>query len=323
MRSLLEEDPDQAQERYNWMKFCDRIADHLEADGHRQRLPDLTFNDSLNLDLGGLTLQIHDFGPGRHSNSLMVMFPEERLLLASAFSPHHLAPIPATWPQPEEIEKWLGVLDRILEGDHEIETVACGFTGTWKVQELVQRRDYMRDLWESVSAATADGLDFETARQQLSLNSHFSYVQDWAIWTEDGEPWVRQDHGFHLESFWRARHESASEAIEQSLSEGGVEAAARKFSAILADPQHRYFFSESELNGLGYRLLGEKRLADAIAVFEMNVKAFPNSGNVYDSLGEAQLVAGQDELAIQNYRKSLEINPQNDNARKVLAELEP
>ena len=60
---------------------------------------------------------------------------------------------------------------------------------------------------------------------------------------------------------------------------------------------------------------------DAIEILKVNVHAYPESWNAYDSLGEAYAVAGQKDLAIQNYQKSLELNAKNDNARQALAKL--
>jgi Flp pilus assembly protein TadD len=73
---------------------------------------------------------------------------------------------------------------------------------------------------------------------------------------------------------------------------------------------------------LGYYLINNNRIKDAITIFKLNVEAFPDAWNVYDSLGEAYALNGETELAIQNYRKSLEINPQNTNAVQALQKLE-
>jgi len=78
---------------------------------------------------------------------------------------------------------------------------------------------------------------------------------------------------------------------------------------------------EDELNSVGYILLNADKVAEAIEVFKLNVEAFPKSGNVYDSLGEAYLVDGNEKLAIVNYKKSLEIDPTNSNAKNVLKKL--
>jgi tetratricopeptide (TPR) repeat protein len=51
------------------------------------------------------------------------------------------------------------------------------------------------------------------------------------------------------------------------------------------------------------------------------VETFPNSSNTYDSLGEAYMIAGQKELAIKNYEKSVALNPKNDGSIEALKKL--
>ena len=57
-------------------------------------------------------------------------------------------------------------------------------------------------------------------------------------------------------------------------------------------------------------------------MFKLNVETYPSSSNVYDSLGEGYMENGEYELAIRNYMKSLELNPNNTNAVDKLKELE-
>src|SRR5215468_6845421 len=80
--------------------------------------------------------------------------------------------------------------------------------------------------------------------------------------------------------------------------------------------------AEERLNSVGYSLLGQKNIAAAIAVFKANVELYPQSSNVYDSLGEAYMANGEKEPAIINYKKSLELNPQNKNALEALKKIE-
>ena len=75
------------------------------------------------------------------------------------------------------------------------------------------------------------------------------------------------------------------------------------------------------LNLLGYALLQRNRVDDAIKIFKLNVEVYPQAFNTYDSLGEAYMNAGETELAIKNYEKSLELNPQNENAVNQLRTL--
>lgn len=78
---------------------------------------------------------------------------------------------------------------------------------------------------------------------------------------------------------------------------------------------------EARLNDLGYALLQENKLADAIAIFKLNVELYPQSSNTYDSLGEAYMKNGDKELAISNYAKSLELDPKNKNAANMIEKL--
>jgi len=80
-------------------------------------------------------------------------------------------------------------------------------------------------------------------------------------------------------------------------------------------------FSERCINQLGYTLLNHGRNDVAVAIFEMNTHQYPQSSNAWDSLAEAHMLGGRRELAIANYRKALELNPNNKNAADMLKKL--
>lgn len=79
--------------------------------------------------------------------------------------------------------------------------------------------------------------------------------------------------------------------------------------------------NEDQMNRLGYDLMGAGKLKDAIEVFKLNVEDYPQSANVYDSLGEAYLKDGDKELALKNYQRSVELNPKNSGAVDALKKL--
>lgn len=107
------------------------------------------------------------------------------------------------------------------------------------------------------------------------------------------------------------------ELIQQGDFDKGV-AAYQK--AKTDDPNHA-LLSEDYLNRVGYTLLEQKEYTKAISIFRLNIVLYPNSENVYDSLGEAFLLDGQKDKAKQYYQKVLEINPKNENAAKILKTL--
>lgn len=82
-----------------------------------------------------------------------------------------------------------------------------------------------------------------------------------------------------------------------------------------------YILQEDELNVLGYEFMAANMDTAACEVFKTNVRLYPSSWNVYDSYGEILAKMGRKEEAIRMYQKSLELNPVNDNGKKILASL--
>ena len=78
---------------------------------------------------------------------------------------------------------------------------------------------------------------------------------------------------------------------------------------------------ENAVSSWGYDLIRDNHLPEAVEVLKLNVKNNPDSGDAYDSLAEAYTKSEQKQLAIENYKKSLEKDPSNENARRQLKEL--
>jgi tetratricopeptide (TPR) repeat protein len=78
---------------------------------------------------------------------------------------------------------------------------------------------------------------------------------------------------------------------------------------------------EGDLNAAGYNLITANRLADAIEVFKLNVKLFPEAWNTYDSLAEAYALTGDKKKAIENYEKSIKLNPKSESGPPALQKL--
>lgn len=108
------------------------------------------------------------------------------------------------------------------------------------------------------------------------------------------------------------------DALAEVIEDRGIEAAVAAYHALRDSAPDGYDFGEGQLNGLGYVYLRRGDVATAIRLFELNVEQFSEASNPYDSLGEAYLAAGDRERAAVNYRRSLELNPGNDNARRIL-----
>ena len=78
---------------------------------------------------------------------------------------------------------------------------------------------------------------------------------------------------------------------------------------------------ESSINAIGYRHMENNEIEEAISVFELNMGTFPESANTWDSLGEAMMIKGDLDTAIRAYRTSLELDPNNLNAERMIARM--
>ena len=104
--------------------------------------------------------------------------------------------------------------------------------------------------------------------------------------------------------------------VVNALEEGDAKRALERYRA--AGDTGIASLVERSVNTLGYRHLRDGDTAAALRVFELNTEYFPQAWNTWDSLAEAYMTRGDDDAAIRYYEKSLELNPDNDNARRML-----
>jgi tetratricopeptide (TPR) repeat protein len=116
---------------------------------------------------------------------------------------------------------------------------------------------------------------------------------------------------------------SIAETLSATIASSGIDQATKQYHDVKAAAPATYNLDEDELNALGYQLIQAHQFKHAIRVFQLNVEAYPQSGNTYDSLGEAYMDDGNKAQAIANYQRSLRISPRNANAVKMLQKLNP
>jgi tetratricopeptide (TPR) repeat protein len=114
---------------------------------------------------------------------------------------------------------------------------------------------------------------------------------------------------------------SITETLAVTIASSNIDAAVKQYHELRAAAPATYNFDEGELNNLGYELIRAKKFKEAIRIFELNIEAYPQSSNVYDSLGEAYMDDGNKPLAIANYQKSIQLNPKNRNGIVMLQKL--
>jgi tetratricopeptide (TPR) repeat protein len=317
----MDKDSEQAQMDLAWMNVCKSRADELEF-GFTLALPQIYYNDRISLDLGDITLNLTWFGESGNYNGLSVAhIPEEKLAILSKaiiYPMYHLAP----HVQPDfgdlDVPRWIALLEEILEGENAVTKIILSDDDrVYSREEWLSHLKYIRKLWERVRAADAEGRNLLEIQESLSLDKDFAFVKEMLAYKNNGDRWVRPQHNLHIKHFYLQDKNLASEIIKK----GGTEFLQVSLNTI-RKPGSDIYFDEMFLNRIAYGWMNMGHTSEAIEVFKLNAEAFPQSFNVYDSLGEAYLKNGDNKNAIDNYKKSLTLNPDNNNAEKMLKELE-
>ncbi|HZV70291.1 MAG TPA: serine hydrolase [Saprospiraceae bacterium] len=132
------------------------------------------------------------------------------------------------------------------------------------------------------------------------------------------------DIGFHLldpDSELRSIIPSIIKKLKEIIEKEGPADLVDNYKDLKVKHAGEYNFNENDINTLGYYYLNDNKTEPALELFKINVMEYPNSANVYDSYGEALMKAGNTKLAIENYQKSLALNPANSNAVDMLAKI--
>jgi tetratricopeptide (TPR) repeat protein len=150
-------------------------------------------------------------------------------------------------------------------------------------------------------------------------------LKDWSSWGEkssllSADAWTRIIF-FDLRPKPETVKVSICKPLTRAIVEEGIEAAVKKYQTLKAEKGDLYDYSEPQLNILGYQLVTRKMMDEAIEIFKLNVKAYPNSSNVYDSLGETYATQGNIKLAIEFYKKALERDTENVRIKNIIKNL--
>ena len=296
-----------------------RMCDDLRAD-YRPHLPSLTFSDRLSIDLGDTTMDLYAFGPGTHTgDDIMVHFPELGVVATGDLFHYQFVQFLTQVDPDADVPHKVAVYDAIL-ADPGLEFVVPVHSRVMTRAEFQARRDYANDVWNGITAVIESGGTRDDAITKLDLETDFAYLNDLDIEADE----LARQHQITVINTWMVANgaEDARTAILQLIEDEGIAAAEAAFDKMLEHRENDYMVDENAFNVLGYRFLNQNRLDEAVAVFEMNVRAFPESWNPYDSLGEAYAAAGDTDRAINAYKISLELNPDNSNGAVQLERLE-
>ena len=117
------------------------------------------------------------------------------------------------------------------------------------------------------------------------------------------------------------RGEPVTNAVEIVIKDSGIDAGLKKYDEIKKSGNRYYLFSEHMLHQLGYNLLKENRIDDAIMIFRKNVFEYPESFMANDALAETYLKKGENKHALEYFETAVKLKPDYEYGRNMIQKL--
>jgi cyclase len=276
-----------------------------------QESPIITVDDELSLRLNGEDIKIIH-APG-HTNSDMVVYFVKTgvvylgdVVLSDTFPPLDLMRGGNCEHYVESVAKLIELFPADLK-------LITGHGRDYSLDDLREHYHMAVSTTDLIKQGMADG----KKPQEMVSEDLLKDWESWSIAQMTSETWITQV----CESLTDQGKKPISEPLTYTIMEKGMEAAIGQYMELKKDQPDSYTFAENDLNMLGYNLLWRDMKAEAIEVFKLNIQAYPQSANPYDSLGEAYLAIGNKKLAIENYEKAVSIDPNFPSAVDTLKRL--
>ena len=100
----------------------------------------------------------------------------------------------------------------------------------------------------------------------------------------------------------------------EALEKNGIEEVIEQFKNMEVTELEKYDFRAVNFEAMGYNFLDEQKIVEAKAMFELFTQLYPDSYIAFDGLAQAHLLSNNKNAAIQNFKQSLVLNPNNQNA---------
>lgn len=275
-------------------------------------LPTITFEKDLTVYFNDEQINLH-YLPGHSDGDVVVHFPEAKMVFMGDLL------ITSGFPSVEtsvggSIEQYLETMGKVLEIFPEDTRFIGGHGEDYRYDEMTQYFEMATNTTDAIRLGLQRGKDIDTLRNEEILQPWESIVGS----GPDSNYWIGAVATSLMNPVPRP---SIAEPLLETLIRADAIAAISQYKALKRSNTQEYGFQENALNVLGYYLLDRERVGEAIDIFKLNIEEYPEAFNVYDSLGEAYMGNGDNALAMQNYERSLTLNPNNTNAVEMLKKL--
>lgn len=275
-------------------------------------LPTISFADSMNVYFNGENIRLIA-DPGTHDDGdIFIHFEQSKVAAMGGLWTG--GNFPYVDPRGGNALQYPAVIQKVIDLLPIDVTLVPGHGRNGTIAEEKDFLDMIVNSIATVKAGLAGGKDVATLQKEKVLDKWAAYNSNasegsWIQSIADGVNNVKLKAPAGVELYKTIKAKDTDAAIAQ-------------WYELKKNNLNDYSFSEGQLVAVGYYLINKNRNDDALKIFQLYVKEFPNAWNSYDCLGEAYMKLGNKELAIKNYKKSLKLNPGNTNATNTLKTLQ-
>jgi cyclase len=280
----------------------------------KEALPDIMITDSISLYFNGEEIRIIAL-PGSHSDSdIIVHFTKSNIACLGDLA--YGMSFPSVDYRTGNDAKYAEIVEKAINLLPENTKIISGHGRDCTMDDMRRFQEMLEQTTEVVRNALAEGKSTETIQKENLLNRWSSYNNEEFVTTND---WISDVASDLIDP---ATKESIIEPLLRAIDERGADAGVSEYYELKNFHYTTYHFHPFRLYQLGSYLTGKTRYEDAIKILELNAVEYPEFWMTFDALGDVYFIVGNKEKAIKNYKKSLEFNPDNENAEKMLEQLQ-
>ena len=264
-----------------------------------QELPIITLDKELSLRFNREDIKLIP-APGHTHSDVVVYFVHSGVVFLGDVVLSDTFP-PLDFSRGGDAERYVESMGKLIELFPADLKLITGHGRDYSMDDLREHHRMATSTVDLIKGGMADG---KSAQDMVSED----LLKDWESWSRPQvtrETWITQV----VESLSGQGKKPISEALTYTIMDEGIEAAIEQYTEFKTHQSDSYTFGENELNMLGYQLLWREMNEAAIEIFKLNIQAYPQSANPYDSMGEAYQTIGDEKHAIEMYEKAVSIDP--------------
>lgn len=279
-------------------------------------LPSISFTDSMSLRFNGEDIKLIAY-PGAHDDGdIIIWFTGSKIICVGALSNYpHFPSVDGVGgtavKYPETVERLLAILPEDV-------TVIPGHGEDHSMAEFRAFHKMLVETREAVRAGLADGKDLATLKSEDVLKPWASFEGSYV----DRNQWIK----YLVEGFQPpVRKPKIFELMYITLKENGPDAAVELYYDLKRNNPDEYSLEENDVVYVAYKLDQHDRTAEAVRFFEVCAREFPAGQYAYlchHKMADAYKAQGRKDLALEHFRKAVELNPEDNEAATMVKELE-